>query len=220
MHDLDRTVFEAGPLAGEYEGEYEHEQTFEAVLGGELEGESGELNEAQEIALANELLEVTNEQELENFLGSLLAKAGGAARRLASSPTGQQLTGILRQAAKKALPVVGRAAGQWVRPGGGAAGARIAASVGDLFGLELEGLSAEDQEFEVARGFVRFAADAARRAAAAPPAAEPSAVARTAATAAARSHAPGLLPAGSQRRVRRLSGRWERRGSTIVVHGI
>ena len=34
-----------------------------------------------------------------------------------------------------------------------------------MLGLELEGLSAEDQAFEVARHFVRFASEAARRAA-------------------------------------------------------
>ena len=42
-----------------------------------------------------------------------------------------------------------------------------------IFGAELEGLSGEDQEFETARLFVRFALEAARAAARAPPRAQP-----------------------------------------------
>jgi hypothetical protein len=186
------------------EAEYEHEH------------EAGELHEAQEMELASELLEVSNEQELEHFLGKLLSTASGAARSFASSPTGRQLGGILRQTAKRALPVLGRAAGEWVRPGGGAAGARLASAAGNLFGLELEGLSHEDREFEVARSFVRFATDAVRRAASAPPAAPPDAVVNGAVAAAARRYAPGLLGRSGRRR----SGRWVRRGSSIVIYGI
>ena len=80
--------------------------------------------------LATELLEVASEQELEQFLGDLLKSAAGATRSFVKSPTGRQLTGVLRQAARKALPIVGRAGGEWVRRGGGAAGAKVASGVG------------------------------------------------------------------------------------------
>ena len=49
----------------------------------------------------------------------------------------------------------------------------MASSLGGAFGLELEGLSAEDQEFEVARRFVEFAGEAATNAAMSPPNANP-----------------------------------------------
>jgi hypothetical protein len=93
-----------------------------------------------------------------------------------------------------------------------------------MFGLELEGLSPEDQEFEVARRVVRLAGNAARKAAAAPANANPASVAKKAVVKAARAHAPGLIKPtapvikpfmGSGR-----SGRWVRRGRKIVLMGV
>jgi hypothetical protein len=229
MHDLDRSMFEVGEFEGFELGtpgetqELEHED-FLGVLGsllGKEVTETGETQELQEVALASELLEVTSEAELDRFLGDLIRRATGAVGNLARSPTGKALGGILKQAAKQALPVVGKAVGGWVRPGGEATGARVAKAAGSLLGLELEGLSAEDREFEVARGFVRFASTAARNAAAAPAGAPPAAVAKAAATSAARQHAPGLLApgaaAGPQPEGAR-SGRWTRQGRAIVIH--
>jgi hypothetical protein len=62
-----------------------------------------------------------------------------------------------------------------------------------IFGAELEGLSGEDQEFETARLFVRFALEAACIAARAPPDHNPATVAATARRTAARRYAPGLV---------------------------
>ena len=62
-----------------------------------------------------------------------------------------------------------------------------------IFGAELEGLSGEDQEFETARLFVRFALEAARVAARAPPGRRPAVVAAVAERTAARHYAPGLV---------------------------
>ena len=229
MHDLDRAMFEAEELEGFELGtpgetqELEHED-FLGVLGsllGKEVTETGESQELQEVELASELLEVTSEAELDRFLGDLIKRAAGAAGNFARSPTGKALGGILKRTASKALPVVGRAVGSWVRPnGGGEAGARVAKAAGTLFGLELEGLSAEDREFEMARGFVRFATDAARKAATAPPGAPPAAVAKAAATSAARQHAPGLLASGAAaggQPGRASGGRWKRHGRAIVI---
>jgi hypothetical protein len=231
MHDLDRSMFEVGELevgelgpAGETQ-ELEQED-FLGVLGSFLGKEVGELGEAQsvpelqEVELATELLEVGSEAELDRFLGDLMRRAAGAARGFVRSPTGQALGGILKQAAKQALPVIGRGVGSLVSPGGGEAGARVGRTAASMLGLELEGLSSEDREFEVARGLVRFAGAAARNAAGAPPGAPPAAVARQAALEAARNHAPGLTaalgrPAGPGRA---QSGRWERHGRSIVIY--
>src|SRR5262249_29905756 len=126
------------------------------------------VEEVEEMELAAELLEVSDEQELDQFLGKLISKVAGAARGLAGaaggflrSPAGQALGGLLKSAARKALPVVGRAVGTYFGgSGGGALGGKLASTAGQIFGLELEGMSGEDQEFEVARRFVRLAATA------------------------------------------------------------
>jgi hypothetical protein len=192
MHDIDQVALEDSARAPRYEqedegflefaGEGEDETAYEDEFGlpeaeDEYEDEDEEAAEAAELELATELLEVRTEQELEQFIGKLLRSGAGALSQFARTREGRQLGGILKQAAGRALPVLGRAAGRAV--GGAVAGAtggsrrrsqqrgaRIGGSVGDLaksiFGLELEGLSAEDREFEVARRFVQFAQDAVR----------------------------------------------------------
>lgn len=210
MHDISGTQFQG---FGEMESEaFEFEE-------GETFGE-GPFSAEEEMELAGELLGVSNEAELDQFLGSLIKKAGSAVGKFVKSPIGKSLGGILKSAAKTALPMVGGALGNLVLPGvGGAVGSKLASSAGKMFGLELEGLSMEDQEFEVARKFVRFAGDAAQKAASAPPTANPQAAANTAAVSSAQRHAPGLL----QNKVRSngtQQGRWVRRGQRIVLLGV
>ena len=222
MHDIDRTQLESTPETEAFEAE----TAFE----GEWTGESGRVfDEAQEMELAAELLEIRDEAELEQFLGDFIKKASQAVGRFVKSPTGQALGGILKGAARRALPVVGGALGGLVggQPGSNL-GSQLASTAGKMFGLELEGLSGEDREYEVARGFIRFAGEAVKNAALAPSASNPAVVAQSAAAAAARQFAPGLLKTdvtavpgrrqpgtGSGR-----SGRWIRRGSKIVVFGV
>ena len=216
MHDIDRTQLEAQELES---GMQEHS---EEVAGEGIGMGEGPLAEAHEIELASELLSVSNEQELEQFLGNLMSTMGGAVGRFARSDTGQALGGVLKDAARQALPIVGGAVGQWIRPDGGRAiGADIGTQAGRLFGLELEGLSSEDKEFEVARQFVRFAATAARRALRSAAAVPALTAATNAAAAAARLYAPGLLPRlqGRSSLMWPRSGRWMRRGRTIVLYG-
>jgi hypothetical protein len=232
MHDLDRSMFEVG---GEFEsqelgahGEQELEQEdFLGVLSSLLKGEVsqeeqiGGTGELQEVELASELLEVTSEAELDRFIGDLMRRAAGAARGFVRSPTGQALGGILKQATKQALPVVGQGLGGMVSPAWGTFGGRVGQAAGDLLGLELEGLSSEDREFEVARTLVRFMTDACRNAAAAPPAAPPERVVRSAVETAARRHAPGLVASPAVQSpgqsARQRSGRWQRQGRAIVI---
>lgn len=223
MHDLDRTqnLFESDyqEMEYEHEGECEYE-------GGSYEGA---FDEVEEMEMAAELLEVSDEYELDQFLGGFFKKLKKKAGGLLKSGVGQQLGGLLKSAAKAALPAIGNI----IAPGvGGAAASKF----GSVFGLELEGLSPQDQEFEEARRFVRFANEAAQVAAAAPPNAPPQQVAQDAVIQAAQKYAPGLLrPAnggrnGSSqvgRRPRRgggqgggQSGRWVRRGNRIVLLGV
>ncbi len=195
MHDLDRTQLEMGWESGSfgYESDQEYGETQDELYG-ELSGATGVFNEMDELELAAQLLEVTDEAELDQFLGSLLSTASGAIGGALRSPVGNAVGGILKGVAKKALPAAGAAVGDWLAPGrGGKIGSQLATAAGNLFGLELEGLSAEDQEFEVARNFVRLAGAAVENAAQAPSNAPPAAVAQKAVAAAAQQYAPGLL---------------------------
>jgi uncharacterized protein (DUF697 family) len=226
MHDIDRTLMEYNPEAESFE-----EEQFEFTEG-EQPGDAGEVfGEAELMELATEMLEVTNEEELNYFLGNLIRKAGSALKKVVSSPVGRALGGILKGAARKALPVVGGALGDYVGgPAGAKIGSQLASGAGRIFGLETEGLSYEDEQFEVAKQFVRFAGDAVKRAAVAS-GGEPGVVARAAVTQAAQRHAPGLLrgagappPAAGVKAVQAVgrgrTGRWARRGNRIILYGV
>src|SRR3954447_26680973 len=91
MHDIGQTSLET---------ETEFESELESEGGGEL-GESF-LSDEQEIELASELLEVTDEQELEQFLSNLISTIGGAVGQFARSDTGRALGGVLKDAARQA----------------------------------------------------------------------------------------------------------------------
>jgi len=178
MHDIDRTQYEADEFESAYGGEFEQPE-FELPL-----------HETQELELASSLLEVSNEMELEQFLGDVFRAVGRAAGQFARSDTGRALGGILKNTINQALPVIGGAIGPVL---GGAAGGGTAQQAGSLLGLELEGLSPQDQEFETARQIVRLASNAYRNAAWAPRNVPPAAAARSAVLSAARRFAPGLL---------------------------
>lgn len=191
-----------GELAelGEWEGESQEAQ--EQLLGeilGALPGEAGSgLTEAQEVELAAELLGVTSEAELEQFLGKLFKRVVRGVGSFVRSPIGRAVGGVLKGIAKKALPVVGGALGSMVAPGiGTAIGTKLGSLASGLFELETEAMSGEQAEFEVARRYVRLAASTARHAAAARPAApvNPRTVARAAVARAARQVAPAIYRA-------------------------
>ncbi|WP_433158567.1 hypothetical protein [Kribbella sp. CA-247076] len=203
MHDIDRALFESETF-GEGEEEYQ---------------EFGQASES-ELALASELLEITTEAELDRFLGKLVSGALSAARSFAGSDAGRAVGGVLKSVAKQALPQLGKAVGDVVAPGrGGALGQRAGQWLGSRLelGLQTEGLSAEDEEYEVARAFVRFANETAGRAAQAPPGMPPALAAQRAAVAAAQRHLPGLLRPQGAAGGRGAEGRWIRRGDRIIV---
>lgn len=230
MHDLDRTPGEFETDLDEYEGgDFEYEFSGDGEWESEYEAESV-FDEVEEMELAASLLEINDEQELEEFLGRLIRKAGRAVGGFVRSPVGKALGGALKSVARTALPVAGAALGNLVVPGiGGVVGGQLASAAGSMFGLELEGMSPQDQEFEVARRFVRLAGDAAREAAQAPQGANPVTAAKDAVLAAAERHAPGLASGagrvrssgnGAGRPGGRSRGRWIRRGNRIVLLGL
>jgi hypothetical protein len=226
VQDLDHTSkeFASSLEAFEMDGS-ELERDGQMETSEEIAPESP-FTESEEMDLATELLSVTNEAELDQFIGGLIKKAGRAVGRFVKSPVGRTLGGFLKSAAKKALPSAGRAIGTYL--GGPAVGAQVsraASALGNIFGLELEGLSPEDQEFEVARQFVRFAGAAANKAANTPPSVSPPVAAKAAVATAAKKHAPGLLKWSSAGLLSRYgggshAGRWIRRGHKIILYGV
>jgi hypothetical protein len=222
MHDLDRTQLES------YETD---EFTFEQQeLPGGTFGE-GPFNEAELNEMAMELMSVQSEDELEQFLGNLIKRAGRAVGGFIKSPIGRAIGGVLKGVAKKALPMVGGALGSFIPiPGvGTAVGTALGTAVSKA--LELESLEGEDHEFEVARRFVQLAGNAVQQAAIAPPTASPQATAvraiRAAVQQAGGSGGGGVTGATGGRSggfqgagAGGHSGRWFRRGRKIVLVGV
>jgi hypothetical protein len=214
MHDVDRTQLEAYEAEEEYgELEEESEEFLGALIGpatqilGGLLGGGRELeapfSEMETLELANELLEVQSEEELEDFLGDIIKKAGSAIGSFVRSDTGRALTGVAKDVAKKALPSIGQAVGGYFGgPTGAQLGGKAASWASGLLGLELEGLSAQEAELEAAKGVVRMTGAAAKVAAQAPRSAPPKQVAKAATQAAAQRYAPGLVSgrAGARQR--------------------
>jgi len=256
MHDIGRTqqeyfgetqefqpeAYEAGGLGetyGEtfdetYEGSYQEAGNYESY-----EFEGAPINEALEMELASELLEVNSEEELDHFLGDLIKKATGALGKFVSGPVGRSLIGYLKPLVKKVLPIAAGAAGTFFGgPLGGMVGTQLSNMATKAFGLELEGMSSEDAQFEVARRTVRMASAAANHAASAAPAADPKATALVAVKSAAQQHAPGLIqpppppgapladpgfpgePGQPHGHGRQHRGVWIRRGRRILLLGV
>jgi hypothetical protein len=152
---------------------------------------------ANEMREAAELLEHADEGALEFYLAEMIGRVGG------------------RRAADDVRAALARILGRLGRPLLRQTGASPRALAGRVFGLELEGLSPEDQAFEVARHFARFATDAARRAGRASGTTSAPIVAQRAAAAAAHKFAPGLQPTNPGSRP--TTGTWFRSGRQLVV---
>ncbi|WP_431103209.1 hypothetical protein [Roseateles noduli] len=149
---------------------------------------AGVFNEGQVLELAAQLLEARTAPALAASLNHLIARTSRQLGTPVDPAAARALQGALLQSAARVLPCTGCPRGNQPL----AAATRAA-------GLELEGLSPEDKEFELARNFVRLSADAVRHLATAaarlsppfPP--SPQRAARDAFELAARHHAPGLL---------------------------
>jgi len=231
MHDLDRTLQELGGVSTAEMDEFEFEllgQEYDREYGA-LYGEVAVLDEVEEMELAAQLLEATSEEELDQFFGKLIRRVASGVRGAIKSPIGRALGGVLKNVAKTALPMAGAAVGNVLLPGvGGAIGGKVGAAAGKIFGLELEGMTGEDREFEIARRVVRLGTEAAKQAAQSPQTGSPVQVAKDAVLSAARRHAPGLAQTGSA--VTPVNGRggnghiargtWVRQGNRIVLYGV
>jgi hypothetical protein len=144
------------------------------------------------VELAAGLLDVTNQSELEGFLGGLVAETARKAGGRLPADTKRTLVAVLGRTAERTLPTLTTALGDRLEPAG--AGPSATETAARVYGLELEGMSPEDRDFEIARQFLRYAQAATVRAASATAPAPAAAVVDAAVAAAGREFAPGLLP--------------------------
>ncbi|MGJ7507417.1 hypothetical protein [Variovorax sp. GT1P44] len=136
--------------------------------------------DTESAGLAAELLNAASGQHLAATLGRMV-RAHATPNR--SGPAAAELVALLRTAARQALPHVAGATARHT----GTAYKRM----GRFFGIELEGLTPEDKEYELVRRFAQLTREAARHLARAPGGLPPAAAARWAAGRAARRLAPG-----------------------------
>jgi hypothetical protein len=244
MHDIDRTQNEleqehdefetdefeledAYELDGEFDGEADSETDGETdgELYGELDSEDLEspFNEVDETELAEELLSVGNEQEVDHFFGKVFRRAAGRGRgrrrgrhRRGAPRRMRALGGFAKRFARKALPKIAAFAGGPI--GGAILGSATDALMGRLLGeLQQEHVDSEDQEFEMARRVVRVAGSAANRAMSIDPRLDPVTAAKRAMVGAMRRQVASRRSRGG---AHTRSGRWIRRGRKIVLLGV
>ncbi|MES2256928.1 MAG: hypothetical protein V4724_00345 [Pseudomonadota bacterium] len=157
-------------------------------------------DEDAEMAGGAALLEAASGAGLDDFLLSLIRRAGPSGRAALHSPLGHALLAALKNAARSVLPLDS---------------ATLKLKAATIFGLELEGLSPEDKEFELARHFVRFANGVIDAALAPGTSMDPDSRVQAALLQAARRHAPGLLRHSARQAA--SGGRWQRQDGRIVV---
>jgi hypothetical protein len=174
---------------------------------------------ARSVERAAELLDVINEAELEGLLGRLVAETARNAGGRLPADTGRALVAVLRRTAERTLPTLATALGDQPEPTGGA-GPSAADTAARVYGLELEGMSAEDRDFEIARQFLRFAEATTARAARAPAQAPAAAAVDAAVTGAGRELAPGLVPPQRSSATVPQPGPWARRRADVGRIGV
>lgn len=169
-------------------------------------------SEKEETELTLELLAVSSEAEMDQFLGKVFRKVWKGVKKVGSAvvkPLGSALKGV----AKAALPFVGGALGSFIPiPGVGTmigkmAGSALASTLEAEMETELAGAGRDEQEFGMALRFVRVAGSAARRAARAAPAQAPDDVVRSALEGAMNAHLRTLPQP--------VIGRWRQRRQAL-----
>lgn len=203
--------YEADDGEMDYEADYELDDEYDMEI-------SSPFTEEMESELAFELLAVNNEEQLDEFLGKWIRKAGRFLKRKLPA-VGRFLKKGLKGIAKFALPIAGKVAGGFFGgPAGSMIGGKLGGMASNLFEIELEGLSPEDQEFEIAKRVIRYGNQAMQNAAKLSQRMPPEQAAKMALKQAAATHAPGMLK--PRRGARPMEGKWKRVGNRIVLFGV
>ncbi|HLV68721.1 MAG TPA: hypothetical protein VKY73_23045 [Polyangiaceae bacterium] len=202
-----------------FEDAFEGYEFDEEMGDEEWAGQPEEIDDEVAEYLARELLEVGDEEELEEFLGSLLSSAAKAAGGFLRSNVGKKLVGAAKGLAKQTLPQVGAAVGGHF---GGDTGRKLGQKLGGAAAARLE-LELEEDELEAAKRVVKTACAAAQKAVKTQGKAPPAVVAKDAMVTALRENAPASA-AGTSSTIHaggtKASGTWRRRGRRIVLFGV
>jgi hypothetical protein len=213
------------PACSSGRGEFELYESFE----------SDTLSEGEELELAMELLSVSSEQELDQFLGSLMKTVGRglkSAGKFVSTKVLPVVGPALKQIAKVALPIAGGALGSFIPiPGVGTMiGRTLGQAAANALEMETAGMEPEQADLEKARRFVRIAASAiadASTALRAMPFAPGSPRARQVAASAVSNAVRRYIPSVASAAVRQPgivpahggAGTWRRHGNSLVIEG-
>jgi len=149
--------------------------------------------ETERLELASDLLEVASEAQLDRVLTDLISRVGQAVGKFISAPEGCAIARLLKGPAKRVLSGI-------------ELGRDAVSDLGRYFGLELEGLSNEDREFEIARHYIGFAGEAVKNLALASASTDSRRAADAAMVEAAKTHAPGLLQSRGGAKIRAYVG--------------
>jgi hypothetical protein len=183
------------------------------------ESESFELfDEVRELEMMTELLDVANEQQLERFLVDFIREVSTTTGAVAKPNETAALRDVLRQCVNQIRLMKSAQHGRKRTSIGAQLGDGLSATAGQVLGLELEGLSPEDREFEAARQFLRFAGETVKKTVDRSRTEDPSDAADHAAVEAAEVYAPGLFADAAD--VHGVSGEWIRRGDRIILFGV
>jgi hypothetical protein len=200
--------------------EYSPQMEFASGPASEFEDESERclFDESQELEWASRLLEASNEQQLDRSLHDMIREAGTVAGATLQPADQKAIAGVLKQAVREVLPTNMHHGSPMQSSAGAQLGSGLSSMAGQVLGLELEGLSSEDREFEAVKQFVRFTGQTVKNALEAAPGADPHRTAHSAATDAAQIYAPGLFAEGPH--VPGDRGRWVACHDRIVLFGL
>ncbi|MCO6488576.1 MAG: hypothetical protein J5I98_09180 [Phaeodactylibacter sp.] len=231
----------------EMDDEYDYEMDDEYDDEFDYEASGGPFTPEEEAELAFELLSISNQQEEEEFFKKLFRKAAKGARWLGrrikkgakkvSRYAYKRIKNKLKSVIGRRLKMIRRLApyigGAFGGPIGAKIGGNLSGYASKVFKMELEGLSPEDQEFEIAKRIVRFGGAAARNSWKNAGRMPTEQAIRIGFRKAARKYAPGLLKpirrkksvTGRRRKPspytgRYPSGKWYRKGNRIVLVGL
>lgn len=176
--------------------EYSPQMELESIAQDDFYGEVDHrvFDDYQQIELAINLMDIAHERQLDCFLDKVIRIAS----RNAGSPIDLSIQRAIRDALKVAACGALRRAmrERMASPLGPRLARALASNAGLALGLELEGLSGEDREFEAVRQFIRFAGRTVEVAASLTPNHDPAGIAHQAASEAAQLYAPGLMIEG------------------------
>jgi hypothetical protein len=151
------------------------------------------LSDEQEMEFGAYLLAVTDERGLDDVITAIIRATENAVAIKAGTRLKHALGTILKLATRNAFTYSKRHFGLDRKPLGPELGGALASIAGRVLGLELEGLSPEDREFEACKQFIRFGAETIRHALESNDQRNGIAAAYRAAVKAASAHAPGLM---------------------------